>query len=265
MSVRPMRLSLALFLAAPLAAAPLRAQGLEYSAGTKTYRVSMTNKGSQSSPMGNADFEIALDQQVTVNVMRHAKDTIMATITLDSISLKSTQPTPDVASLRGAKWVSLVSPSGKYYTATYPAGMDPALGQLLDGVPKMLPSFRGSLAVGSAWSDTISGKITQQGMDVDRVVTSEYKVLGDTMIAGQKAFTVQRVTATKAAGSGVTQGTAISMESTSTGKGAFFITPGGVFLGSSSADDVDVKITILAQNAEIGIKQKVQTKIDAIK
>jgi hypothetical protein len=55
------------------------------------------------------------------------------------------------------------------------------------------------------------------------------------------------------------------MASTGTSNGAFFLTPKGVYLGGVSTDDVDLKITILAQNAEIIIKQNSTSKIEAIK
>ena len=51
MSVRFARLSLALLIAAPFAAAPLSAQSVEYAAGTTKYRISTMTKGSQWSPM----------------------------------------------------------------------------------------------------------------------------------------------------------------------------------------------------------------------
>ncbi|MBC7671747.1 MAG: hypothetical protein H7247_04935, partial [Polaromonas sp.] len=59
MTVRIARLSAALLLAAPFAAAPLAAQA-EYAAGTTRYRVTMDAKGTQTSPMGNASFELGL-------------------------------------------------------------------------------------------------------------------------------------------------------------------------------------------------------------
>jgi len=55
------------------------------------------------------------------------------------------------------------------------------------------------------------------------------------------------------------------METVGNSTGAFFVTPKGAFLGSTNTDDVNLKITILAQNTEITIKQVVQTKTEAIK
>ena len=92
-----------------------------------------------------------------------------------------------------------------------------------------------------------------------------FKVLGDTTIAGEKAFRVERASTVKAAGSGTAQGNPISLESATTSNGVFFLSPRGVYLGGRQNDDINVKITILAQGAEINIKQQAQSKIDAIK
>lgn len=258
------RLSMALLIAAPIAA-PLAAQGVEYAAGTTKYRISSTTNGSQTSPMGNADFSVDLQQQITVNLMKHAKDTVMATMTVDSIALKSSGPAPDVSKLKGATIVSLMSPTGKFYSSKAPAGVDPQLAQVSDGVGRLLPSYRGNLAQGMTWADTAIGKMTQQGLEMDRTSVSSYKVNGDTTIAGEKAYRVNRVTTVKAAGSGTMQGAPVAMETSGNSNGAFFITPKGVYLGGASQDDVILKITILAQNVEINIKQNSTTKVEAIK
>jgi hypothetical protein len=266
MSVRSARLSMALLVAAPFAAAPLSAQGVEYAAGTTKYRISTTTKGSQSSPMATGNFEIGLQQQVTVNLMKHAKDTVMATITIDSIALKTAGPAPDVSQLVGKHWVSLISPTGKFYSAKSVDGVvDPALSQITEGVSHILPTYRGNLAAGMTWADTVSGKVNQQGLDLDRTSVTTYKVAGDTTIGGQKAMRVERNSDVKAAGSGTMQNTPVTMETVGKSSGAFFLTANGVYLGGTNTDDVNLKITIVAQNAEITIKQVAQTTTEAIK
>ena len=37
--------------------------------------------------MGNSDFELGMRQQLTLNLARQSKDTMLATVTLDSIAL----------------------------------------------------------------------------------------------------------------------------------------------------------------------------------
>lgn len=265
MTGRLARLSGALFLASPLVAASATAQGVEYPSGTTRYRISTTTRAEQASPMGNATIEASVEQQLTVNLMKHAKDTLMATITLDSLAVKSSGPTPDVSKLVGLRFVTMTSPTGKLYSSKSPDGIPAELAQLTEGVTRFLPSYSAKLAPGVTWADTTSGKITQQGMDMDRTVVSTYKVEGDTTISGEKAYRVNRMTAAKATGTGSMQGTPVAMETTQNSNGALFITPRGAFVGGTSADDVTIKISVIAQNMEINIRQTGQTRIEAIR
>jgi hypothetical protein len=245
-------------------AVPLGAQDVEYAAGTTRYRVSTTTKGTQSTPMGNSGFELGMRQEITLNLARQSKDTLLATVTLDSIALSGAGSIADVSPLRGAKFVSLVSPTGRVYSTHAPSNANPLVSQIAEGVMRFLPSYRANLKTGATWSDTTAGKVTQQGMELDRTIVSNFTVEQDTTIGGVKAFKVARTTSVKAAGSGSPQGTPVSMESSSTSNGAFFVSTKGVFLGGSSNDDVNLTLKILAQGAEISMKQNAQTKIEPI-
>jgi hypothetical protein len=247
-----------------LSAFPLRAQDVEYAAGTTKYRVSTTTKGSQTTPIGSSDFELGLSQQITLNLARQAKDTMLATITLDSIALSGAAASADVSSLRGAQFTSLVSPTGRVYSTKAPSGANPLVSQIAEAITRFLPSYHANLKTGLAWADTSSGKMSQQGMDVDRTIVSNFTVEGDTTIGGVKAFKVARISSVKAAGSGTSSGVPVSMESTSTSNGKFFLSNAGVFLGATSSDDMNLKLKILAQGAEISMKQSAQTRIEPI-
>jgi hypothetical protein len=265
MSSRSTVSSVVFALAAAAMAMPAGAQGVEYSPGTTRYRLSTTTKGSQTSPMGNQDFQIDARQQLTVNLTKPAKDTLVATVTLDSVSMKSQQGEQDLSRLIGSKFISYISPTGKVYSTKSAEGTDPILAQVTESVARFLPTYRRDLKKGLAWSDTSTGKVSQQGMDVDRTIVANYKVLGDTTISGENAYAVERVSTVKAAGSGTTQGTPVALESATNSTAVFYLTPKGVYLGGRQNDDINVKITILAQNAEISIKQTAQSTIQAIK
>ena len=247
-----------------LGALPIGAQEVEYAVGTTRYRVSTTTKGTQSTPMGNSGFELGMQQQLTLNLARQSKDTMLATVTLDSIALTGTGEVAEVNALRGAKFVSLVSPTGRVYSTQGPANENPLVSQIAEGITRFLPAYRAHLKLGATWADTTAGKVTQQGMELDRTIVSSFTVEHDTLIGGVKAFKVARVTSVRAAGSGSTQGTPVSMESSGKSNGSFFVSTKGVFLGGSSNDDVDLKLRILAQGAEISMKQNAQTKIEPI-
>lgn len=245
---------LALLLALPLGSAALRAQGVEYAPGTSTYRISTATRGTQSSPMGSQAFDVGVEQRVTVNIARQAKDTLLATLTIDSISLRSSGPTPDVSRYRGTKFTTLLSPTGTVYSTHAPEG-DQILGQISEGIARFLPTYRRDLRPGMTWSDSTAGKVTQQGMEVDRTVIADYVVAGDTTVDGEKAFKVKRHTKTKAAGTGTPNGNAVALQSATSGDASFVLSPRGVYLGGSSNDDIDLKLTIVAQGAEISVKQ----------
>jgi hypothetical protein len=265
MTDRLARLSAALLFAIPMAAAPLAAQGVEYATGTTKYRLTGTSTGTQTMPTGSASFEVGVMQQITVNIAKTAKDTVKATMTLDSISLKSQGPVPDLSALRGALFTATLSPTGKLYSAKGPDDLNPALGQVVNGITKILPTYRPNIAKGVTWSDTTSGKVNQQGLAVDQTIISSYNVAGDTVVGGQKAWKVDRVTSIKAGGAGTMGGTPVTMASEGSSTGSFFLTPSGVYLGSVSVDLLSVKITIVGQNAEVSIKQNATTNVEAIK
>lgn len=264
MTVRTARLSAALLITAPLVA-PLFAQGVEYAPGTSKFRVTSATTGSQTTPAGTTTFEVGLEERLTVSLMKHAKDTVKATMTLDTISIKSAGPAPDLSKLMGAKFVSLVSPTGKFYSVQAPEGIDPQLASITEGMGKFLPSFRGNLTKGQTWVDTLSGKITQLGMEVDRTSISNFTVEGDTIVNGEKAIKIARSMSAKGVGAGNMQGTPVTMEMAGVSAGAFYLTPKGAYLGGIAKDDVQIKLTVLAQNMEITIKQNGTTKTEAIK
>ena len=264
MTARLARLAAALLVAAPMAA-PLAAQNVEYSAGTTKYRLTGTTKGTQTLPTGSVNFEVGVTQLLTVNLAKTAKDTVKATMTLDSIDVKTEGQLPDLSSLRGANFTAMLSPTGKVYSAKGPDNINPALSQVIEGVTRLLPTFHTNLSKGSSWADTVRGKVNQQGLEVDRTTVTTYQVAGDTTISGQKAVKVNKTTSIKAGGTGNMGNTPVKMESDGTSTGAFYISPKGVYLGSKSDDLLNVRITIVGQNMEVNIKQNGTTNVEAIK
>ena len=254
---------------APLAASLLFAaslhQGIEYADGSRKYHVVSTTSGTQSTPRGSANFETGFSQQLSVTLARRATDTVVAGLTVDSIAIKSSGAPPDVRKLIGSRITSLVSPTGKFYSATVPPGLPAELGQIVDGLSHFLPMFRSDLVTTKLWADTITGKELQQGMSVDRTSIYTYVVSGDTTIGGETALRIQRSTRVRAAGTGTMQGTAVQIETKSSGGGVFFLTPRGLFMGGNSADSLNLKITILARHEEINIRENQQTRIDVIR
>ncbi len=265
MTDRFARLAAALLFSAPLASVTLGAQSVELAPGTMRYRLVGVTKGTQTTPAGSQSFEVGVLQQITVNLAKTSKDTVKATMTLDTIDVKSQTGGPDLSKLKGAAFIAMMSPTGKVYSAKGPDGLDPVLGQVVEGVTRILPTFRTNLVKGYSWSDTATTKSNQQGIDVSRTTVTKFTVAGDTTIAGQKALKVDRVTSIKAGGAGSMGGTALTMESEGSSIGAFYITVAGVYLGSNANDSLSTKMSVVGQNYEVLIKQNGTTNVEAIK
>lgn len=261
-----MRFSAALLVSLAAGAAPLAAQRVEYAPGTTRYQISTTTTGSQTSAMGSRTFQLGLDQRLTVNLAKPARDTVVATVTIDSLTMKTEEASvPDVSHLAGSKFVLHLSPTGKLYDAKIPEGGDQLLAQLSEGVSRFLPTFRADLHAGQSWADTTTGKVIQQGLQVDRTIIATYKVAGDTTVGGEPAFKVKRVTSVKATGSGTNGGQAVTLVSTTLSDADLLLGKRGVFLGASTKDDVRLRFTVVAQNAEVLITQSARTTIQAIR
>jgi len=256
----PYALSLAL-----LVAPTLGAQRLEYALGTTSYRLTTSTTGTQVSPMGTQQFDLSVEQRLTVTVVRRAADTLVATITIDSISLRGADPAPDVGRYRGSVFLTVLSPAGRVYASKGPEGADALLAQLTEAVARFLPTYRGILAPGAIWSDTTAGKVVSQGVEVDRTIVADYLVGADSSFAGQTARTIRRRTTMKAAGRGNANGSEVALETGSRGESMLYLSREGVYLGSTSSDDIDLTLTIIAANAGIVVRQKSTQRVEAIR
>jgi hypothetical protein len=259
------RRTLLLFAATSLLASSLGAQGVEYASGTMKYHISTTTKVNQTSPLGNAEFDLGIQQRYTVKLARQAKDTVRETVTVDSISVDTKGPAPDIANLQGSTFTALLSPTGTVYSTTPPPIANQLLSQLTETVARFLPVHRGNLRPGATWSDTVSGKMTQQGMEVSRTSVADFTVLGDTTVAGEPALRVKRVTKMSATGKGMSQDTPIALVSSALSDSRLLLTANGVYLGGSSNDDITYKVTMVGQNAEINVKQLGHTIVEVVR
>lgn len=262
----PSRASLSCAVTLALFVAPaLVAQRLEYAPGTTSYRLTTSTTGTQVSPMGSQQFDLSVEQRLTVAVVRRAADTLEATITIDSISLRGADPAPDVGRYRGAVFTTVLSPAGRVYASRGPEGADALLAQLTEAVARFLPTYRGVLAPGATWSDTTTGKVVSQGVEVDRTIVAEYTVGADTSFAGYSTQAIRRRTTMKAAGRGTANGSDVALETGSRSDSMLYLTHDGVYVGSTSTDDIDLTLTIIAANAGIVVRQKATQRVEAIR
>jgi hypothetical protein len=265
MFARPSRLALALALALPTA---VSAQGFEYAPTTAQYRLTSTTKGAQEAMGQKQEFESSNSQLLSITVARPSKDTVAMTAVIDSITAVGPMGMvpPGLDKLLGVKVSAKLSPFGAVYSSEGPKDTTIAnVAQITDEMGRFLPRIRGKLTAGSSWTDTTTGKVKQNGIDIDRQVVAKYTVAGDTTIGGEKAWKITRETTTSLSGSGAPQGQPMTMEGVSNGKGTLFMSQKGVFVGSTSEDQANIKITLAANGMEIGVTTTANTKVEKVK
>jgi hypothetical protein len=259
------RLALALSLALPGAAL---AQGFEYAPGTGTYRVVQNMKIAQNIMGQKQEFETSSNQVISVTVARASKDTVALNLVLDSISATNSMglPTNMIERLMGMKVAAKISPTGSFYSAKGPSEEAmPNSATITDAMARLLPKLRRALAKGDSWTDTTSGSLKQEGMEIERRTVSKYTVEGDTTVGAEKSLKVVRVDSTSLTGSGNGPSGPMTMEGTTKGTGALVVSPKGVFLGGAGTEEAVLKIVLASNGMEIGMTQNATTKVEKIK
>jgi hypothetical protein len=265
MSVRPGHLVLVLSLALPAAAS---AQGFEYAPSTGQYRISSKTKGAQEAMGQKTEFETTNNQLLSVTVARAAKDTLAMTVVIDSVNAVGPMgmKPPGLDKLIGVKIAAKLAPYGAVYSAVGPTDDSiPQGGQVTDEMSRFLPRIRAKLAPGASWTDTLTGKVKQGGIDLDRRSVSKFTVLGDTTVGSEKAWKIGRETVTSLSGSGTAQGQPMSMEGVSNSKGTLFVSQKGVFVGSQSEDSANIKIVLAANGMEVVVVTSANNKVEKVK
>lgn len=262
---RPTSLAFLLSLALPAASV---AQGFEYTPSTGQYRIASSTKGVQEMMGQKQEGETSSNQLMTVTLARPVKDTLMMTVVLDSLSIVGPMgmTPPGLDKLVGMKITAKLSPFGMFYSAEGPKDSSMAtVNQLVEGLRGFLPRIKGKLTPGATWTDTISGKVNQGPFEVERRVISKFTVVGDTTVGGEKSWKIARESSTSLSGSGAPQGQPATMEGTSNAKSTILVSRKGVFVGSNSEDQANIKVVLAASGMEIGITQTATTKIEKVK
>jgi hypothetical protein len=260
--------SLVVALSVGLSSAAIAQGGFEYAPGTAKYRIASSTKGVQEVMGQKQEAESSTNQLVTVTVARPMKDTLALTVVLDSLTVVGPMgiTPPGTEKLVGMKVSAKLSPFGAFYASEAPKDSAMATGaQLAEGLSNFLPRIRGKLTSGSTWTDTTTGKVKNSGFEIDRRVISRFTVVGDTTVGGEKSWKIARESNTTLTGSGAPQGQAATMEGTSTAKSTVVISQKGVFVGSNTEDQANLKFVFAANGMELGLVQTSNTKIEKVR
>ena len=265
MFARPAHLVLALSLALPGA---VIAQGFEYAPSTGQYRITSKTKGAQEAMGQKTEFETSNNQLLSVTVARATKDTLAMTVVIDSLAVVGPMGVtpPGLDKLIGVKVAAKLAPYGAVYSVVGPTDDSiPQGAQVTDEMSRFLPRIRSKLSSGATWTDTLTGKVKQSGIDLDRRSVSKFTVVGDTIVAGEKAWRIARETVTSLSGSGTAQGQPMSMEGVSNSKGTVFVSQKGVFVGSQSEDQANIKIVLAANGMEVTVNTTANNRVEKVK
>jgi hypothetical protein len=242
------------------------AQGFEYAPGKAQYRITQTTKVTQEAMGQKQDLETSSYQLISVTAARAHKDTITLAAVMDSVSQTGPMgPPPGLDKLVGVRADAKISPSGALFVAAVKDSTIFGATDLANGIGRFYPNIRGKLATGATWSDTTSGKLKQSGLEIDRKTISRYTVLGDTTVAGERSWKLQRADSTTMSGSGLMQGQAITMEGTSAGKGELYVGQRGTFGGGQGTETANIKLVLAANGLEFNIVQNANSKIEKVK
>ena len=258
----------ALAITAGIVALPLHAvaQGFEYAPGTGQYRITTATKSAQEAMGQKQEFELSSNQLLTITLARQNKDTLAMTAVMDSMSqIGPMGPTPGLEKLIGLKTDAKLSPAGALFSVYTKDSSVTGATEMANGLGRFLPKIRSRLVKGSTWTDTTTGKLKQNGIDVDRQTISKYAVVGDTTVAGERSWKLAREDSTSMSGSGMTQGQALTMEGTSIGKSALFVSQKGTFIRAEGGEQSTVKLVLSANGLEISVVTNASTKVEKVK
>lgn len=243
------------------------AQRFEYAPGTSQYRIVTTGTGFAEQMGQRQDVNFDTQQRLTLTLARHAKDSLDLTMTLDSLTGRAPNGMPiDPGVASGLKVTGVISPSGRVYTRQIPENpAQAALRQAAEEMARFLPFVPGTVKAGTTWTDTNATPVKQMGMEISRTVITTYKVVGDTMVDGEKSWRIERAATTTLSGSGSAMGQPLTIEGSAVGSGMIFVSPKGLYLGGELKDEVKSKVTLVAQGMDVNSSQTQVTKISRVK
>lgn len=247
-------------LALAAAGLPLGAQGFRYAPGTATYDASVVTSMVREMGGQRMDDQVTQRQRLTVSLARAAADTMQIGVTIDTASVVSRTGPQDVSQLIGLKVAGTVSPLGQVYSSRLASGNLGAAGDMVAAeLAKILPRMRSDLRVGLAWTDTIAEQVEMLGLPIERRTIMKSKVVGDTTVAGERGWRVDRSAEVTFSGKGTVQGQAFTLQGTSMADGLIVVGRTGRYLASTQTDSVKTDFT--AQGTSFTVTQTQKTTV----
>ncbi|MEJ7810569.1 MAG: hypothetical protein WKG32_09205 [Gemmatimonadaceae bacterium] len=247
-------------------ASVVRAQTFAYTPGMAKYRI--TQKMSQTQEMMGQKKTDSLSsvQLLSLDLAAKGKDSLAFTLTIDSTTTSMAPAQAELAKLNGKKVTGAMSSLGK--VASFVAPVDsasPTKGQEFESLRNFMLRFPDrNPKVGTSWVDTTNTPINNQGITGHATIIITSKIVGDTTVAGQKAWRVQRTGTTAVSGAGTQNGQALVLEGKGTLNGMSYVGANGVYLGANSTQNQEMSIQLPAMGMTVPITQTVSTMVEMV-
>jgi hypothetical protein len=202
---------------------------------------------------------------VTVSLADSAGGKAMRVV-VDSLRGDSAVPIPAAVldSARGAEFHGFLEKSGKP-SGLEPTKSNPAAVQIQGLLSDFFPWIKAGLKVGDSWSDT-TAKTNGTGTDsvtVRRV--SAYKAAGAESWNARKAVRIMEDFTSSVAGTQPTPNGPARIEGTGSGKGSYYISPEGRYLGGNWQQQSSLAISGSFAKQPLPISIVQTTKVTALK
>jgi hypothetical protein len=251
-----------------LAAALLALPAWRQAPRTTKYRIDQTlaqEIDATSAGKGKQSISFSTSSFVSVTLADTAGGRSMRVV-VDSMRGDSTAPIPATVfdSARGAEYRGFLSSTGKL-SELVPASTTPAAAQVQGLLADFFPWVKAGLKIGENWADTTS-RTTGEAPDtvtVRRIVA--YKAAASETRNARKAVRVTSDYSSTVSGSQPTPNGPARIEGTSTGRGIYFVSPDGQYLGGDWQLQSALKISGSFANEPLPITIKQTTKVTALK
>lgn len=252
-------------LVALLAASTLEAQDAAagYAPGTHRYRVTREARSSQEVAGTVQSGTVTTLEELTLDLRAAARDTLRFTVTIDSAARLSDMPgAGDTPPVKGRRISGRISSGGSFHDFDPESAAD---AEMASGYRSFLPRLPAQpLGPGLTWTDTVQTPLTQAGIQGTTRTIIVSRVVGDTIIAGRKAWRVERTGTLTMSGTGNQDGTDLILTGAGTATGISHIAAGGVYLGGTSNQELALTVEVPAASMRIPIRQTAVTRVERI-
>ena len=251
-----------LLLAVATAVAGAQAATNAYTTGVHRYRITREGRSSQEVMGQTQTGTTTTVEEFTLDLRPGGRDTLRFTYTIDSASQQANPPAAEPPMLKGRKISGQISARGLVHQFDKDTS---GAEDISAGYRNFLPQIPATgLKVGATWADTLRTPFTQGGINGTTQSIIVSRVTGDTTIADQRAWRLERTGTLTMSGTGSQQGTDLVLAGSGSATGASWISTTGVYLGASSTQTLELTVQVPMANLTIPIKQTTVTKIERL-